>query len=469
MNTGLQLYNTLSRKKELFLPLNAPNVGMYVCGPTVYSDVHLGNCRTFISFDLIFRYLKYAGYKVRYVRNITDAGHLEGDRDEGDDKFAKRAKLEQLEPMEIVQKYTLGFHDVMRMFNTLPPSIEPTATGHIIEQIEMIKVIIANGYGYEIDGNVYFDVEKYSKEYNYTILTNRNLEDMLNNTRELGGQDEKRGRLDFALWIKAKPETLMQWQSPWGMGFPGWHIECSAMAGELLGHVFDIHGGGIDLIFPHHENEIAQSRCANHQPTLAKIWMHNGFVQVNGAKMAKSVGNYFTVHQLLEEGYKGEAIRLALLSAHYRQPVDITRASIEECKNLLDRFYQALDKSTDLPAEPMVPDDLQAALLDDLNTPQALTVLHHYLSDLNKSGSPDAKAALLGAGQLLGILQEKPAHWLRGNSDEIQEEAIREAIQRRNEARKQRDFSKADHIRDVLLAKGIILEDGPQGTNWKKA
>jgi len=335
MEKGLHLYNTLTRKKEHFEPLNAPHVGMYVCGPTVYSDVHLGNCRTFISFDLIFRYLKYSGYKVRYVRNITDAGHLEGDRDEGDDKFAKRAKLEQLEPMEIVQKYTLGFHDVLRMFNTLPPSIEPTATGHIIEQIEMIKVIIANGYAYEVNGTIYFDVEKYSKAYNYTILTNRNLEDMLANTRELGGQDDKRGRLDFALWIKAKPETIMRWQSPWGEGFPGWHIECSAMSAKYLGEEFDIHGGGMDLAATHHTNEIAQSEaCSHKQP--AKYWMHTNMLTVNGARMSKSAGNGFLPgelftgdHPLLDRGFSPMTVKFFMLQAHYRSTLDFSNEALD--------------------------------------------------------------------------------------------------------------------------------------------
>ncbi|HEY0174843.1 MAG TPA: cysteine--tRNA ligase, partial [Pedobacter sp.] len=330
MKNGLQLYNTLTRKKENFEPLNGTHVGMYVCGPTVYSDVHLGNCRTFISFDLIFRYLKYLGYKVRYVRNITDAGHLEGDRDEGDDKFAKRAKLEQLEPMEIVQKYTLGFHDVMRMFNTLPPSIEPTATGHISEQIEMIKEIIANGYAYETNGTVYFDVEKYSQTYNYTVLTNRNLDDMMANTRELGGQDEKRGRLDFALWIKAKPETLMRWPSPWGVGFPGWHIECSAMSAKYLGEEFDIHGGGMDLAATHHTNEIAQSEACYHRHP-AKYWMHTNMLTVNGSRMSKTAGNGFMPlqlfsgdHPLLKKGYSPMTVKFFMLQAHYRSTLDFS-------------------------------------------------------------------------------------------------------------------------------------------------
>jgi len=452
----LYLYNTLSRDKELFQPLDPDNIRMYVCGVTVHDFAHIGNGRPVVVFDVLFRLLRflYGKENVTYVRNITDI----------DDKIIESAKKRGETITQLTARTEKAFHEDMAALNALPPTHEPRAT-HFVEQMHrLIAKLIESGHAYEAEGHVLFHVPAME---DYGQLSRRSLDDMIAGAR-VEVAPYKKHPADFILW---KPSYADQpgWDSPWGWGRPGWHIECSAMAGELLGHVFDIHGGGIDLIFPHHENEIAQSRCANHQPTLAKIWMHNGFVQVNGAKMAKSVGNYFTVHQLLEEGYKGEAIRLALLSAHYRQPVDITRASIEECKNLLDRFYQALDKSTDLPAEPVVPDDLQAALLDDLNTPQALTVLHHYLSDLNKSGSPDAKAALLGAGQLLGILQEKPAHWLRGNSDEIQEEAIREAIQRRNEARKQRDFSKADHIRDVLLAKGIILEDGPQGTNWKKA
>ncbi|HMM16164.1 MAG TPA: cysteine--tRNA ligase, partial [Petrimonas sp.] len=289
MSQPLVIYNTLSRAKELFEPIKPPFVGMYVCGPTVYSDVHLGNCRTFISFDLIYRYLIHIGYKVRYVRNITDAGHLEGDNDEGEDKFAKKAKLEQLEPMEIVQKYTLGFHEILRIFNTLPPSIEPTATGHIVEQIEMIKEILAAGYAYETEGTVYFDVEKYSRKYSYGILTNRKLEDLLEGTRELSGQDEKKGRLDFALWIKAKPETLMKWPSPWGWGFPGWHIECSAMGTKYLGTTFDIHGGGMDLQATHHTNEIAQSQACHHAEPV-KYWVHTNMLTVNGARMSKTAG-----------------------------------------------------------------------------------------------------------------------------------------------------------------------------------
>jgi cysteinyl-tRNA synthetase len=321
---ALEIYNTLTRKKELFTPLVEGYVGMYVCGPTVYSDVHLGNCRTFISFDIIYRYLLSLGYKVRYVRNITDAGHLEGDRDAGDDKFSKKARLEQLEPMEIVQRYTLGFRDVMKLLNTLPPTIEPTATGHISEQIAMTQEIIANGFAYEVDGTIYFDVEKYSKQKDYGILTNRKLEDLLEGTRELGGQEEKKGRLDFALWIKAKPEHLMQWPSPWGMGFPGWHVECSAMSNKYLGKKFDLHGGGMDLAATHHTNEIAQNEaCFNESP--AQIWMHTNMLTVNGTRMSKSLGNGFLPgelftgnHPLLEKAYAPIVVKFFMLQTHYR-------------------------------------------------------------------------------------------------------------------------------------------------------
>src|ERR1051326_2910488 len=344
----LVLYNTLTRNKEVFKPLHPPMVGMYVCGPTVYSDVHLGNCRTFISFDLIYRYLLHVGYKVRYVRNITDAGHLEGDRDESGDKFAKKAKLEQVEPMEIVQKYTLGFHDVMRLFNALPPNIEPTATGHICEQIEMTKKIIAAGLAYEKNGSVYFDVEKYSKTENYGLLSNRQLEDLLAGTRELDGQDEKKGRLDFALWINAKPEHLMRWPSPWGWGFPGWHIECSAMSSKYLGATFDIHGGGMDLIATHHTNEIAQSVACNHQQPV-KYWMHTNMLTVNGVRMSKSAGNGFLPlelftgsHPLLERGYSPMTVRFFMMQTHYRSTLDFSNDALQASGKGFERLMAAV-------------------------------------------------------------------------------------------------------------------------------
>ena len=348
--SDLKLYNTLSRQKESFEPITADHVGLYVCGPTVYSDVHLGNCRTFISFDIIYRYLRYLGYKVRYVRNITDAGHLEGDRDEGDDKFSKKARLERLEPMEIVQRYTVGFHKVMQLFNNEPPTIEPTATGHITEQIRMAQQIIDNGYGYVVNGTVYFDVEKYNKEKPYGILTNRKLEDLLEGTRELGGQDEKKGRLDFALWIKAGPEHLMQWPSPWGMGFPGWHIECSAMSEKYLGKQFDIHGGGMDLAATHHTNEIAQSQACYHT-SPARYWLHTNMLTVNGVRMSKSAGNGFLPeelfsgsHPLLEKAYSPMNVRFFMLQTHYRSTLDFSNEALQAAEKGLKRLWDAYEK-----------------------------------------------------------------------------------------------------------------------------
>jgi cysteinyl-tRNA synthetase len=487
MINGLQLYNTLSRKKEPFEPLNSPNVGMYVCGPTVYSDVHLGNCRTFISFDLIFRYLKYCGYKVRYVRNITDAGHLEGDRDEGDDKFAKRAKLEQLEPMEIVQKYTLGFHDVLGMFNTLPPSIEPTATGHIIEQIEMVKEIIANGFAYEIGGNVYFDVEKYSEKYNYTILTNRNLEDMLHNTRALGGQDEKRGRLDFALWIKAKPETLMQWPSPWGMGFPGWHIECSAMSSKYLGHEFDIHGGGMDLAATHHTNEIAQSEACNHvQP--AKYWMHTNMLTVNGARMSKSAGNGFLPHELftgthplLKKGFSPMTVKFFMLQAHYRSTLDFSNDALDASEKGFKRLMNAVHVMDKLVADAEGQSDFDiasikenciAAMNDDFNSPVVIAELFEAARIINTvyDGKGRINAADL---ELLKSIMKDFLFDVFGLKDEdASNEELNSVldlvIDIRQAAKENKDYATSDKIRIGLQSMGILLKDSKEGTTWNK-
>jgi cysteinyl-tRNA synthetase len=487
MINGLQLYNTLSRKKEPFEPLNSPNVGMYVCGPTVYSDVHLGNCRTFISFDLIFRYLKYCGYKVRYVRNITDAGHLEGDRDEGDDKFAKRAKLEQLEPMEIVQKYTLGFHDVLGMFNTLPPSIEPTATGHIIEQIEMVKEIIENGFAYEIGGNVYFDVEKYSEKYNYTILTNRNLEDMLHNTRALGGQDEKRGRLDFALWIKAKPETLMQWPSPWGMGFPGWHIECSAMSSKYLGHEFDIHGGGMDLAATHHTNEIAQSEACNHvQP--AKYWMHTNMLTVNGARMSKSAGNGFLPHELftgthplLKKGFSPMTVKFFMLQAHYRSTLDFSNDALDASEKGFKRLMNAVHVMDKLVADAEGQSDFDiasikenciAAMNDDFNSPVVIAELFEAARIINTvyDGKGRINAADL---ELLKSIMKDFLFDVFGLKDEDASNEELNAvldlvIDIRQAAKENKDYATSDKIRIGLQSMGILLKDSKEGTTWNK-
>ncbi|MCY4781608.1 cysteine--tRNA ligase [Sphingobacterium sp. UT-1RO-CII-1] len=489
MENNLFVYNTLTRTKEKFIPLEDPFVGMYVCGPTVYSDVHLGNCRTFVSFDLIFRYLRHLGYKVRYVRNITDAGHLEGDRDEGDDKFSKKAKLEQLEPMEIVQKYTLGFHDVLRMFNTLPPSIEPTATGHISEQIEMIQQIIANGFAYEVNGTVYFDVEKYVKKHDYTILTNRKLEDLLNNTRELGGQDEKRGRLDFALWIKAKPEHIMRWPAPWSVGFPGWHIECSAMSSKYLGAQFDIHGGGMDLAATHHTNEIAQSEaCHSVQP--AKYWMHTNMLTVNGTRMSKSAGNGFLPeelftgnHPLLERGFSPMAVRFFMMQAHYRSTLDFSNDALDAADkgyrrlmssiNLLDKIKPGNSSKVGIDLEE-VEKRCYAAMDDDFNSPVLIAELFELVRFIN--AAYDGKAAIneealnrvkslmnVFVFDVLGLKDDV----LGADKDSI-DELVKIIIDIRNTAKNNKDFTTSDSIREQLSAIGIQLKDSKEGTLWNK-
>ncbi|MCG8412432.1 MAG: cysteine--tRNA ligase [Bacteroidales bacterium] len=488
MNKDLQIYNTITRKKELFEPINPPFVGMYVCGPTVYSDVHLGNCRTFISFDLIFRYLSHLGYNVRYVRNITDAGHLEGDRDEGDDKFAKKAKLEQLEPMEVVQKYTLGFHDVMRTFNTLSPSIEPTATGHIAEQIEMIKDIITNGYAYEKDGTVYFDVEKYSKEFDYGKLTNRKLEDLLEGTRELGGQDEKKGRLDFALWIKAKPETLMKWPSPWGWGFPGWHIECSAMSTKYLGETFDIHGGGMDLQATHHTNEIAQSQACNHTVPV-KYWMHTNMLTVNGARMSKSAGNGFLPgelftgdHPLLERGYSPMVVRFFMAQSHYRSTLDFSNQALQAAEKGFLKLMKAGETLKKLNATTSssvsiseLKENCYAAMNDDFNSPILISHLFEAVRIINSINDGAEKINQNDLDELkfiyktfvfdvLGFKNENTSD--SGNSD-LTGELIDTILNLRLEAKKNKDFVTSDKIRDILTQKGIKIKDTKDGFEWE--
>lgn len=483
----LLIYNTLSRKKEVFEPINPPHVGMYVCGPTVYSDVHLGNSRTFISFDMIYRYLLHLGYKVRYVRNITDAGHLEGDNDEGDDKFAKRAKLEQLEPMEIVQKYTLGFHEVLRAFNTLPPSIEPTATGHILEQIEMVKKILAAGYAYEIDGSVYFDVEKYSKTHDYGVLTNRKLEDLLEGTRELSGQDEKKGRLDFALWIKAKPETLMQWNSPWGWGFPGWHIECSAMSTKYLGATFDIHGGGMDLQATHHTNEIAQSEaCSNVAPV--KYWMHTNMLTVNGVRMSKTAGNGFLPnelftgnHHLLEQGYSPMTVRFFMAQSHYRSTLDFSNEALQAAEKGYKRLMESIarlpkleasEKSTVDIAE--IRDNCYAAMNDDFNSPVLVSHLFdavrviNSVADKKESLTADDIELLKELMQIfvfdvLGLIDESEGN---ANSDVING-LMNLIIDIRKSARENKDWATSDKIRDKLKAAGVEIKDTKDGVEWR--
>lgn len=483
----LIIYNTLSREKEAFEPVNPPLVGMYVCGPTVYSDIHLGNCRTFISFDLIYRYLLHLGYKVRYVRNITDAGHLEGDRDEGDDKFAKRAKLEQLEPMEIVQKYTLGFHEVLSMFNTLPPSIEPTATGHIIEQIEMILQIIEAGYAYEVDGSVYFDVEKYSKEHDYGILTNRKLEDLLDGTRELGGQGEKRSRLDFALWIKAKPETLMQWSSPWGKGFPGWHIECSAMSTKYLGTTFDIHGGGMDLQATHHTNEIAQSKACNKTEPV-KYWVHTNMLTVNGVRMSKTAGNGFLPkelftgdHKLLERGYSPMTVRFFMSQSHYRSPLDFSNDALQSAEKGYIKLMNSITTLENLePSEKSTFDinelenSCYEAMSDDFNSPILIANLFEAVRIINACNDKTETITANDIEQLkrlmhtfvfevLGLIDESKN--FTGNN--VIEGLMDLIIDIRKSARENKDWTTSDMIRDQLKAAGVEIKDTKTGVEWR--
>ena len=484
INHNLKIYNTLTRETEQFTPLHIVHVGMYVCGPTVYSNAHLGNARTFMSFDIIFRYLTHLGYKVRYVRNITDAGHLESDADEGEDKISKKAKLEQLEPMEIVQRYTIDFHDMMQSFNALPPSIEPTATGHIIEQIEMTKQIIANGYGYEAGGSIYFDVEKFSKEYNYTILTGRKLEDLMNGTRELGGQDEKRGRLDFALWIKAKPEHLMKWTSPWGEGFPGWHLECSAMSSKYLGEQFDIHGGGMDLAPTHHTNEIAQNIAGSHK-TPARYWIHTNMLTVNGQKMSKSLGNSFLPHELfsgnhplLDKGYSPMTVRFFVLQAHYRSTLDFGNEALQAAEKGFARLMNAIKlmdglKTTTASSSNIqqLSDKLYAALDDDFNTPIALSHLFegvriiNSVNDGKETISIDDKIALIKlmnnfVFDILGLKEENAV-----NTDKI-DGLMNMILEVRNESKAKKDFATSDLIRDKLKEIGFEIKDGKEGTSF---
>lgn len=493
--SDLKIYNSLSRQKEVFEPITPGNVGMYVCGPTVYSDVHLGNCRTFISFDIIYRYLKYLGNNVRYVRNITDAGHLEGDRDEGDDKFSKKAKLEQIEPMEIVQRYTLGFHEVMQLFNNLPPSIEPTATGHILEQIEMAKTIIEKGYAYVVDGTVYFDVEKYDREKPYGILTNRKLEDLLEGTRELGGQDEKKGRLDFALWIKAKPEHLMQWPSPWGMGFPGWHIECSAMSKKYLGKQFDIHGGGMDLAATHHTNEIAQSQaCYNVNP--AKIWMHTNMLTVNGTRMSKSLGNGFLPHELftgnhplLEKPYHPMAVRFFMLQTHYRSTLDFSNEALQASEKGLKRLWEAFENlykieiavnatAADLELDEKVKklvEGFEESMNDDFNTAKVLANMFELVPVINGLKDKTIPADAISTGTF-EMLRSKMKIFLEDvfglkSATEADNEKLRDVmnllIDIRKEARGKKDFVTSDKIRNQLTEIGISLKDEKDGSvSW---
>lgn len=482
--SNLKIYNTLTRKTEVFQPIHPPFVGMYVCGPTVYSNVHLGNVRTFTSFDVVFRYLVHLGYKVRYVRNVTDAGHLESDADVGEDKIGKKARLEQIEPMEIVQRYTVDFRDVMALFNNLPPSIEPTATGHIIEQIEMTKKILENGYAYESNGTIYFDVEKFSKEYPYTELSGRNLEELLNNTRDLGGQDDKKGRLDFALWIKAKPEHLMKWPSPWGEGFPGWHLECSAMSAKYLGNKFDIHGGGLDLVPTHHTNEIAQNLACHHEKPV-NYWVHTNMLTVNGQKMSKSLGNSFLPHELvtgshplLDRGYSPMTVRFFMLQAHYRSTLDFSNEALQAAEKGFQRLMNAVAILPKLQAGltstvqvDSLADSIYNALNDDFNTPIAIAALFEGVRMINSLN--DGKASINSEDlEKLRTLYQQIVFDVLGLKEETRNDdskidgLMQLILEQRSAAKARRDFSSSDQIRDQLKAIGIEVKDGKEGSTY---
>ncbi len=488
MKSNLILYNTLSRKKEEFVPYNPPFVGMYVCGPTVYGDPHLGHARPAITFDLLFRYLKASGYKVRYVRNITDVGHLEHDADEGEDKIAKKARLEQLEPMEVAQYYTERYHDAMRALGVLPPSIEPHASGHIIEQIEYIKRILDNGYAYISNGSVYFNVEAYNKKYHYGRLSGRNLEDIVTNTRTLDGQDDKRNSYDFALWKKAAPEHIMHWPSPWSEGFPGWHMECSAMSAKYLGERFDIHGGGMDLMFPHHECEIAQSTAACGHDS-ARYWIHNNMVTINGQKMGKSLGNFITLeqlftgnHPLLEKAYSPMTIRFFILQAHYRSTLDFSNEALTAAEKGLDRLMKGVETLGKLKASERSTVDVsdlekrcREAMDDDLNSPMVISSLFDWVRVINQVADgtqqlseEDLKrlreTVSLYVFDILGLRDEKSAS--AAGNDKVAP-LVELLLEMRQKAKTEKNWGFADLIRDRLTALGIRVKDRKDGVDWE--
>lgn len=490
MNNSLHVYNTLHRKKEIFEPINAPHVGMYVCGPTVYSEVHLGNSRTFISFDIIYRYLSHLGYKVRYVRNITDAGHLENDADEGEDKISKKARLEQLEPMEIVQKYTLDFHHVLQMFNNLPPSIEPTATGHIIEQISMVEDILQKKLAYESNGSVYFDVNAFNKEFNndYGKLSGRNIEDLISNTRDLEGQSEKRNPADFALWKKASPEHIMRWKSPWGEGFPGWHMECSVMSSKYLGKQFDIHGGGMDLKFPHHECEIAQNKASHGEKDPVKYWLHANMLTLNGQKMSKSTGNTLLPHELfsgnndkLTKAFSPMVVRFFILQAHYRSTLDLSDSALQAAEKGYQKLMAAantLQKIKTSETSSFKVDELIAkffaAMNDDFNTPILIAHLFDGVKLINSinNGKESINAEDLETLQkhfqtfIFDVLGLKNEEQNTGN-DELLDGVMATLIELRLQAKNNKDWASADLIRNELSKLNIVLKDTKEGTDWK--
>ncbi|MCG2610985.1 cysteine--tRNA ligase [Flavobacterium sp. SM15] len=485
-NQNLKIYNSLSGEKELFKPIHEGHVGMYVCGPTVYSNVHLGNCRTFISFDLVYRYLKHLGFKVRYVRNITDVGHIVDDEDEGEDKIAKKARVEQIEPMEVVQKYSVDFHQIMELLNNHAPSIEPTATGHIIEQIEIIKQIIDNGYAYVSNGSVYFDVTKYNQAHNYGKLSGRNIEDMISNTRDLDGQSDKLNSLDFALWKNAEPQHIMRWPSPWGDGFPGWHLECTAMSTKYLGKHFDIHGGGMDLKFPHHECEIAQNEACTGE-TPVNYWMHANMLTLNGKKMAKSTGNNILPRELftgansvLSKAFSPSVARFFILQAHYRSILDFSDDAILASEKGYNRLMEAIGNLENIEPNSVSTLDIASwkqtcydAMNDDFNSPILIAQLFEAVRFINllREGKETItttdldlfkKAVHAFVFDVLGLQSEREA---AGNSDKL-DGVVNMLIGMRDEARANKDWGLSDEIRDKLLELGIQLKDGKEGTTF---
>lgn len=493
MEQTLLIYNTLSRSKERFEPLHAPNVGMYVCGPTVYGDPHLGHARPAITFDILFRYLKHLGYKVRYVRNITDVGHMEHDADDGDDKIEKKARLEQLEPMEVAQYYTNRYHTAMNALNVLPPSIEPQATGHIIEQEELVKQILDNGYAYESNGSIYFDIEKYNKDHKYGILSGRSLENIVNESRSLAGVGEKRHQADFALWKRAMPEHIMRWPSPWSDGFPGWHCECTAMGRKYLGNHFDIHGGGMDLVFPHHECEIAQA-VASQGDQMVRYWMHNNMITINGQKMGKSLGNFITLeqfftgsHDSLEQAYSPMTIRFFILSAHYRSTVDFSNDALKASEKGLERLMNGLSDLDRVPVSDTCDEVTYRfvkqlrqrcydAMNDDFQTQLVISYLFeachvvntlldhkaHICADCLKELSETMR---LFAFDLLGLKPEK------GDNNEAREEAYGKVVDMvlslRAKAKADKDWTTSDKIRDALADAGFEVKDTKDGVTWR--
>lgn len=483
----LVVYNTLSRNKEEFQAINAPFVGMYVCGPTVYGDAHLGHARAALTFDTVFRFLKYMGYKVRYVRNITDVGHLENDADSGEDKIAKKARLEQLEPMEVAQHYTQRYLEAMDSMNILRPSIQPTATGHIIDQIQIVEKLLENGYAYISNGSVYFDVLKYNNDtHKYGVLSNRVIEEMIANTRELDGQEEKRNPADFALWKKASPEHIMRWPSPWSDGFPGWHLECTAMSRKYLGEKFDIHGGGLDLLFPHHESEIAQSICAfGCEP--AKYWLHNNMITIGGQKMGKSLGNFITLnefftgsHPKLDKAYSPMTIRFFILQAHYRSTLDFSNEALSAAEKGMKKLFETQRNINNLPTSDKTSVDFNAiftkcieAMCDDFNTPVVIanmfeiSRLVNLISDKKETITEQDKTALkenfeIIFSEILGMKSEQS-----DNTSNIIEGLMSIIAEMRAEARANKDWAKSDMIRDRLSEVGITIKDGKDGAKWE--